>query len=258
MEALGVSYIRTQIANVCFVKTGENGKETWVLIDAGIPGSKDQILNAVAERFGESARPEAIILTHGHFDHVGAVIDLAQHWDVPVYAHELELPYLTGKADYPEPDPTVGGGLVAYISPVFPHGGIDLGRRVHALPQNGSVPKMPGWCWIHTPGHTEGHVSLYRDEDGTLIAGDAFITTKQESLLSVLTQAREIHGPPAYFTPDWQSSWESVRKLRALHPRFAITGHGRPMSGQPLSDGLDRLAHEFDRIAIPHHGRYVH
>ena len=42
---------------------------------------------------------------------------------------------------------------------------------------------MPGWRWVHTPGHTAGHVSLFRDADRTLIAGDAFVTTKQESAL---------------------------------------------------------------------------
>jgi glyoxylase-like metal-dependent hydrolase (beta-lactamase superfamily II) len=41
------------------------------------------------------------VLTHGHFDHVGSVIELADYWNVPVYAHKLELPYLVGQMDYP-------------------------------------------------------------------------------------------------------------------------------------------------------------
>ena len=49
------------------------------------------------ERFGENNKPKAIVLTHGHFDHVGAVVDLVRKWDVPVYAHEAELPYLTAE-----------------------------------------------------------------------------------------------------------------------------------------------------------------
>jgi glyoxylase-like metal-dependent hydrolase (beta-lactamase superfamily II) len=40
-------------------------------------------------------RPAAIVLTHGHFDHVGALQQLISYWDAPVYAHELELPYRT-------------------------------------------------------------------------------------------------------------------------------------------------------------------
>ena len=46
----------------------------------------------------------AIVMTHGHFDHVGALEDLAEEWDTPVDAHPLEHPYLDGKASYPPGD----------------------------------------------------------------------------------------------------------------------------------------------------------
>jgi glyoxylase-like metal-dependent hydrolase (beta-lactamase superfamily II) len=117
---------------------------------------------------------------------------------------------------------------------------------------------MPGWRWLHTPGHAPGHVSLFRDRDRALIAGDAFVTTKQESALSVLTQRREIHGPPAYYTPDWDDARESVRRLAALEPELAATGHGVPMRGERMRAALHRLARDFDRVARPRHGRYVH
>src|SRR5262249_21501064 len=81
-----------------------------------------------------------------------------------------------------------------------------LGDRVRPLPADGSVPGMPGWRWLHTPGHTAGHVSLFRDEDRVLIAGDAFTTVAQESFLAVLTQARHVHRPPAYFPTDWSAA----------------------------------------------------
>lgn len=245
-----------QIVNVCFV--GNPGRtDEWVLIDAGMPQSADDILSAAEERFGSISHPKAIILTHGHFDHVGALGELVERWDVPVFAHELEMPYLTGESNYPEPDPTAEGGLVVKMSPMFPNEGIDLGDRVRKLPADGSVPEMPGWRWIHTPGHTPGHVSLFRDEDRALIAGDAFITVKQESLIKVISQTQEISGPPRYLTTDWQAAWESVKRLEALKPSIAVTGHGRPMSGELLSRSLDKLAREFNRIAIPDYGRYV-
>jgi glyoxylase-like metal-dependent hydrolase (beta-lactamase superfamily II) len=116
---------------------------------------------------------------------------------------------------------------------------------------------MPGCRWIHTPGHTAGHVSLFRDDDRCLIAGDAFVTVKQESLYAVATQEREVHGPPAYFTPDWANARRSVERLAALEPAIAATGHGTPMRDQELREGLDRLARAFDRIAVPDQGRYV-
>src|SRR3954453_7823432 len=79
----------------------------WVLVDAGLPGRANQIFEAAEARFGAGARPEAIVLTHGHFDHAGSVAALAKKWDVPIYAHRLELPYLTKRSAYPPPDPTL-------------------------------------------------------------------------------------------------------------------------------------------------------
>ncbi len=136
-----------------------------MLIDAGLRGSAGTILKTAADRFGKDSRPQAVILTHGHFDHVGAFPNLFEYWDVPVYAHRLELPHLTGRSDYPPPDSTVGKGAMALMSVAYPNAGIDLGARVRSLPDDGSVPHMPGWRWIYTPGHTAGHVSLFRDDD---------------------------------------------------------------------------------------------
>jgi glyoxylase-like metal-dependent hydrolase (beta-lactamase superfamily II) len=230
---------------------------SWVLIDAGLPGSASRITRAARQWIGPWAQPSAIVLTHGHFDHVGALRSLAELWNVPVYAHFLELPYLTGRSAYPPPDPTVGGGAMSAMSRFYPRGPIDLGSRVRALPEDGSVPGMPGWRWIHTPGHTPGHVAFFREEDRTLIAGDAFVTTKQESALAAVTYRPEMHGPPAYFTPDWGASRRSVERLAALEPERVATGHGPPLSGPTMRRELHRLAREFERIAVPSRGRYV-
>lgn len=73
---------------------------------------------------------------------------------------------------------------------------------------------MPNWQWVHTPGHTPGHIAFFRDTDGTLIAGDAFTTLQQESMWSVLTQEEQISGPPAYLTTDWDAAEKSVRVLK--------------------------------------------
>ncbi len=201
-----------QFVNICFVGTpGKNQK--WVLIDAATPKSAQKIIDEAKERFGEYAKPKAIILTHAHFDHIGAIMELIEEWDVPVYAHILELPYLTGKKNYAIPDSSVDAGLIAKLSPMFPTESIDLGSRIQALPNDGSIPFMNGWRWIHTPGHTEGHVSFFREADKALIVGDAFVTVKQESLYSVITQELEIHGPPRYLTTDWEAASESVRIL---------------------------------------------
>jgi len=244
-----------QIVNIQLVGNPET--KEFVLVDTGMPESAVEIISVTEEHFGAGSRPKAIILTHGHFDHVGAVIELVKHWEVPVYAHELEIPFLTGQKSYPEPDPTVEGGMVAKMSPMFPNEPIDLGDNVKTLPSDGTVPHMPGFKWIHTPGHAPGHVSLFREKDRALIAGDAFVTVKQEYLYKVLTQEQEISGPPRYLTTDWKAAKESVIKLESLNPTVAVTGHGLPMSGELLTSSLQKLVKEFDQIAIPDYGKYI-
>ena len=252
-----LAYRRVVLANVVFLGALGAGDRNWTLVDAGIPGSKRAIREAAAARFGEGARPAAIVLTHGHFDHVGVLEDLAAEWDAPVYAHALERPYLDGRAAYPAPDPSVGGGLMARIAPLYPTKPVDVSTRLHTLPDDGSVPPMPGWRWLHTPGHSPGHVSFWREADGSLIAGDAFVTTAQESAYAVVTQAPEVHGPPMYLTLDWPAAGGSVRSLAALKPERAVTGHGRPLEGPELRRALDALAQDFERVAVPEGGRYV-
>lgn len=147
---------------------------------------------------------------------------------------------------------------MSLLSPLYPKEPIDVESRLRFLPEDGAVPGMLGWRWLHTPGHTPGHISLWREADRALIVGDAFITTAQESAYAVVTQKPEMHGPPMYFTPNWNAARESVEKLAALEPELVVTGHGRAMEGAAMRRALHELADEFDEIAVPEHGRYVH
>ena len=247
--ASGLAGLRILFVNVFGVAVAEG---EWVLIDAGLYFSADKIRRWAESRFGQHTRPNSIVLTHGHFDHVGALKELADGWDVPIYAHPLEIPYVTGKEKYPPPDATVGGGLMAVMSPFYPRGPIDVSSRVRPLPEDGSVPTMPGWKAIHTPGHTRGHISLFREEGRALLVGDAFCTTKTESLLaSLATQKPELHGPPAYYTPDWPSARASVEYLATLQPLVLAPGHGITVAGAHVPDLLNKLAADFVRVAMP-------
>lgn len=250
-----VYYYTNQIVNVVMV--GNPGDNSWVLIDAGMPGSAKELRQEAEGRYGKENPPAAIILTHGHFDHVGSLVDLLSVWEVPVYAHPLEHDYLTGRESYPEPDRTVEGGkLLAKIATIYPHKPIDIAPVLRALPDDHSLPGMPGWRWIHTPGHSRGHVSLYRERDSTLIAGDAFVTVRQDSLYKVLMQKTEVNGPPNYLTTDWDAAWDSVRRLAELRPELAVCGHGSAMAGEELTEGLRKLADAFEEV-IPKHGKFV-
>ena len=251
-----LAYQRLAIVNVVYYGVPGAGNRQWVLIDAGMTGTAPLITDAAEQRFGRS-RPAAIILTHGHFDHVGALQALAERWDTPIYAHPIEFPYLDGRTSYPPPDPSVGGGLMSALSRFYPRGPINVRRWLRPLPADSSVPGMPNWQWLHTPGHAPGHISLWRATDRTLIAGDALITTNQESAFAVAVQKPEIHGPPMYYTPDWVQARQSVERLAALNPELVVTGHGPAMDGPEMQQALQTLARDFDHIAVPEQGRYV-
>ena len=233
----GVFGLRITFVNVFGVL---NTDKTWTLIDAGIPGSAPLIRSWAERRFGQP--PAAIVLTHGHFDHVGAARTLADQWRIPVYAHMLEFPYLTGRQSYPPPNPGAGGGLMALLSPLYPKDPIDLGMHLRPLESatQQNQPVLEGWQVLHTPGHTPGHVSFYRGSDGTLLVGDA-----------ALLQQPELHGPPAYFTSDWSAALASVRRLADLSPHTVAPGHGKPLAGPDVAARLRDLAAQFEEIAIP-------
>jgi glyoxylase-like metal-dependent hydrolase (beta-lactamase superfamily II) len=252
--APGVYGMRNVMVNL-YALTGASG--SWVLIDAGLYFSAKRIKSWAEEKFG-AVRPSCILLTHGHFDHIGSLRELAGEWDVPVYAHSLEMPYITGRSKYAPPEPAVGRGAMAYMAGLYPRGPIDISDHAQALPLDGTVPNLPDWRWIHTPGHTPGHVSFFRDEDRVLIAGDAFVTTRPESFFSVLAQRVELNGPPRYYTSDWEAAKLSVQRLADLQPVVLATGHGLPLSGPDATDMLDQLAFDFDYWARPHTGRYAH
>ena len=252
--AEGIWGLTDLLVNVYVIENKENN--SWVLVDAGLKSTYPKIKRMVAELFGEDARPEAILLTHGHFDHVGSLDKLLTDWNVPVYAHELELPYLKGKSAYPPADSSVGGGLMSLLADFYSAEPIDLGNAVHALPAAG-LPFLPDWDYIHTPGHTAGHVSFWREKDKVLVVGDAFVTTKQESAISILLQKKIISGPPKYFTSNWLKAEDSVDQLAALLPEVVATGHGKPMYGVDMQQELLELAYYFEEKALPKTGRYV-
>jgi len=252
--ASGVRGLHILFVNVYTVKA-ENGG--WTLIDTGLHYSAGKIKHWAENHFGKGSKPDAIILTHGHFDHVGAAEELVKEWNVPVYAHPDEIQFLNGQTQYPPPDASVGGGLVAVMSPLYPRTSANLTDHVRPLPADHSVPTLPDWRWLHTPGHAPGHISLFRESDCTLIVGDAFCTTKAESFLATASQRPELHGPPAYYTPDWVSARESVRQLADLRPTTVAPGHGLPMSGFDIASSLENLARNFNRVAIPEHGKYA-
>lgn len=243
--------------NVYMIANRPGAAKGWVLVDTGLKGSAGKIIAMAEDLFGLGTRPAAIVLTHGHGDHAGGLEELLKVWNVPVYAHTLELPYLTGLSSYPPADPSLRDGVMSLLSVFFPTAPINLGTKVKAIDMEEGIPELPEWKVIHTPGHTPGHISLFLPINSTLLVGDAFSTTKAESALYSFSSLKKLTGPPRYFTTDWEAAAESVRRLTALEPRAVAAGHGPVMRGRELHDELHELADNFEQLAVPAKGRYV-
>ncbi len=242
-----VAIVPLTIANVYLVGT----KNLWYLVDSGLAGDVKKIRKAVAARFGAQAKPAAIVLTHGHVDHAGSALALADEWNVPVRAARLEMPYLSGQSAYPPPDPTTPGFLTLVSRFVTQHP-VNLGSRLSVIDEADPFPGLTGWKCIPTPGHSPGQVSFFRKSDGILLAGDAITTVNSESLLAILTKKQQISRPPVVSTLNWPQARESVARLAALHPVLLAAGHGTPMSNTK-----DQLQHFADTFPIPAQGRFV-
>ena len=116
-----LAYRQIAIVNVIFYGRPGAGDGNWTLIDTGMPAAASDIRSAAQARFGDFGRPSAIVLTHGHFDHVGPLETLVKEWDVPVYAHKLKHAYLNERSRIPRRTRRwVGGSCLCF--PRFIHG----------------------------------------------------------------------------------------------------------------------------------------
>lgn len=226
-------------ANVYFV----GNTRCWVLIDAGWPCSAARIATAARTVFG-TASPQAILLTHAHPDHDGAAARLARLWRVPVYLNAADIPLVTRPiAEKPELMDPVGKPLLL-VARYLPR----RAPRPHPLaaalrPMPTDPPGLEGWQVVPTPGHSAGHVSFFRPDDGVLIAGDAVLTAGFGGLA---TWRHRLSLPPWATSLDWDETKRSVKRLADLSPRLLAPGHGRPMA-----DAADRLAQFATNLRMP-------
>src|SRR5690606_28896666 len=148
-------------SNVYLVGSGG----TWVLVDAGWPGSAGAITAAAKEVSGPGKPPAPVLLTHIHPDHPGADRALVETKDVPVYVHPSELPMAAGRY-LPEYGMPLDRWVIMPVMRLLPRrtrsrieDAGSLTHVVHPLEPDGTVPGLPGWRWVATPGHTPGHVA---------------------------------------------------------------------------------------------------
>lgn len=225
--------------NVYFIDSGEPGGD-WALIDTGLPLHFSTIVREAQRRYGKIA-PTGIYLTHGHYDHAGSAAALAAYWNMPIFAHEAELPFLTGQCDYPPADPSSCGGWLSLASRFASTHGKDLRPFVQPLTEG-----PLGWDVIPLPGHTLGQVGFWQEATRTLIAGDALMNLK----LDTWRPRRKLTWPPPPFTTDWFATRKSLDTILALRPQTLYFGHGDPLLNAPL----DEITQWF---AIARKGRYI-
>lgn len=140
------------VAENCYILRRE-GAETGLIVD---PGEEAPRLLAAIEELGIEI--EAILLTHCHFDHVGAVAPVAEATGAPVYCPEIEVPVL---ADIMAFVPWPGfGPYESYAADETVAGGERLDLAGLAIDV------------IFTPGHSPGHVTYAIADEGALFSGD--------------------------------------------------------------------------------------
>ncbi len=243
-----VFQINLGFVNAYAITTIEND---WVLVDTGLKPTVS-ILKSLETFFNKP--PLAIVLTHGHLDHAGGARDLAKAWNCKVYVHRLERPFLNGTAIYPPKDPTVGGAL-ALICRLVPWPMFNLTGLLELIPANGHLEFLPGWKVVETPGHTAGHISLWDEEHGILIAGDALATMDTDSYFDMATMRQKLSVAGTPFISDWAAAKHSVGILADLEPAIIGAGHGKPMVDGDLPEKLRQFYAHFE---APEHGRYAH
>ena len=254
LQELAPGVHRVSVGPFCCYFLGAPG-EPWVVVDTGTPGSTAAVVRTAEVLFGEGSKPSCILLTHGHFDHAGSAAELADLWEVPVYAHQRELPFLTGKTQYPPADPTIGGffSLILRFMP-DPNPAYNLGARVKVLPEDGAVPGLSGWRWLHTPGHTPGHVAYFRTADRILLTGDSLALVDFNSVFGVVFDVQKLSLPSPPITSDWEATRDSIRALARLEPSVIAPGHGKPLVSTDTALQLKIFA---ANLTLPKSGRYV-
>ena len=194
-----------------------------VLVDSGIRSSYSIVKKVLGE-----IPVDHHVLTHAHADHQGCSDQICVEFALPLSCHQNEIFRTeTGMVtnDYPRPQHCIARLQQKYWA--------GQGHEVdRTIVEN---DKIGNFRVIETPGHSAGHISLFRERDGVLIIGD--VATN----MNLLTTATGLRLPPSIFTSDQQRNIQSLQKLAELNPAIICFGHG------PVMHNIDRRFEHFVR-----------
>ncbi|WP_449621321.1 MBL fold metallo-hydrolase [Robertmurraya sp. Marseille-Q9965] len=137
----------------CYIVADD--KKNCLIFDPGEEGKK--LVNRLEQR---KLKPQAILLTHAHFDHIGAVDDIRNKYNIPVYIHNNEKNWLM--------DPSLNGSQLFMMGPI-------RAKQADQLITSEGEMTVGDFTFevFETPGHSPGSVSYYFKKDGFVVAGDA-------------------------------------------------------------------------------------
>lgn len=176
--------------NTWYVVDGEG----VYIIDTGMEDYARTQLNA-AKSLGV---PKSILLTHGHLDHINGAKYLQDELNIPIYSHEIEIPFINGEKPYPNKAEKETTGVE---------------HQVEGLSDN-IIKTLPLDVYL-TPGHTPGHVIYHHEDDNVLLTGDLFIS-----------HAETLHPPIQKFTVDMDENINSGRVIDEIKPSIISSSHG--------------------------------
>lgn len=194
------------------------------IVDAGLPGYWSDLTSELAAMGRSLEDIRAIVLTHGHSDHIGFAEKARKERGVSVSVHEADALLARGKVK----NPAKGTGpvrplpLLRFIALAMVKGGWHIDRLGEvATFGDGATLDVPGSPRvILVPGHTPGSAALHLADRGVLFVGDALAT------VAVTTG---VVGPQiAPFTADAGQALASLDRLAGIEATWVLPGHGAP------------------------------